>query len=219
MPRTGSRNPVLVFAKAPRPGAVKTRLIPLLGEQGAAALHARLIKHTLATASTAARGALELHGEPVEDDFLRYCAARYNATLLPQCGSDLGERMHHAFEHALSRDGCTYAVLIGADCPALTAWHLRRALRLLDAGHDAVLAPAEDGGYVLIGLSRLNRELFEGIAWSTAAVMSQTRERLRAFDWRWLELEVLWDVDRPRDYTRLAETRLLGADIHLPRIR
>src|SRR4051812_36959461 len=98
---TLTRNAVMVFAKAPVPGAVKTRLIPLLGPAGAAALHARLVERTLAMASAAARDALELHVAP-EDDFLRCCAARYSAALVPQCGNDLGDRMHHAFQRALS---------------------------------------------------------------------------------------------------------------------
>lgn len=181
----------------------------MLGAEGAAALHARLIKHTLASASRAARGALELHSDLAEDDFLRHCAARYRAVLVPQQGSDLGERMQHAFDHALVREGCPSAVLIGADCPALTARHLRLARRALDDGHDAVVAPAEDGGYVLIGLTRFDKRLFQTIAWGTHRVMEQTRTRLRELGWRWSELETLWDVDRPSDYARLSQLGLL----------
>lgn len=198
----------MVFAKAPVPGAVKTRLIPVLGPEGAAALHARLIKRTLAVASVAARDALELHAAP-EDDFLRYCAARYNAALVPQYGEDLGDRMHHAFERALSRRGCTSAVLMGSDCPALTGTHIRSALRVLHDGYDAVLGPAEDGGYVLLGVARTDRRLFEGIAWGTSEVLDQTRTRLRELGWRWRELETLWDVDRPADWARLHASQLL----------
>lgn len=209
MSRTNSRKPVFVFAKAPRPGAVKTRLIPLLGADGAAALHARLIEHALATASQAARGALELHAEPADDDFLRYCGARYNASLAQQSGPDLGARMHYAFEHALQEDACEWVILTGSDCPALTPRHLQLAARALDGGQDAVFAPAEDGGYVLIGLARCASRLFEGIAWSTGTVMGETRMRLRELGWRWSELETLWDVDRPADYERLLASSLL----------
>lgn len=209
MSRTSSRGGtrVLVFAKAPRPGVAKTRLVPLLGGEGAAALHARLVKHALETARRAALGAIELHGAPADDDFLRYCAERYGAALIDQTEGDLGARMRAALEAALA--ACARVVLIGADCPALTPRHLRAAARALDEGHDAVFAPAEDGGYALIGLTRCAPGLLEGISWSTAAVMDETRERLRALGWRWLELDTLWDIDRPEDYQRLLASRLL----------
>src|SRR5687768_18608023 len=79
MSRTNNERRVLVLAKAPRPGLAKTRLVPLLGEQGAAALQARLVKHALKTAHAAALGTIELHGEAADDDFLRYCAGHYGA--------------------------------------------------------------------------------------------------------------------------------------------
>jgi rSAM/selenodomain-associated transferase 1 len=198
---------VLVFAKAPQPGFAKTRLIPLLGAQGAAALHARLIKHTLQTAKRAAVGAVELHGAPADDDFLRYCAERYDVQLVGQSDGDLGDRMCAALERVLS--ACASAVLIGSDCPALTARYLRRAALVLDDGNDAVLAPTEDGGYALIGVRRCDERLFQRIAWSTPDVMSETRERLRTLGWRWCELATLWDVDCPADYERLRESGLL----------
>src|SRR5688572_11119381 len=123
MSPTASRRKLLVFAKAPRPGLAKTRLVPLLGQDGAAALHARLIKHTLDTARRAGLGDLELHGAPADDDFLRYCAEHYGARLLAHAAGDLGERMRAAVENALTT--CPRAILVGSDCPALTPRHLR----------------------------------------------------------------------------------------------
>lgn len=181
---------------------MKTRLIPLLGERGAAALHARLIRHTLEIANEAALGPLELHGAPAADPYLGECAARYHATLIEQCAGDLGTRMHHALDAALA--GGTPAILIGSDCPPLTAHHLSAAARALASESDAVVTPTEDGGYALIGMKRCDSRLFEGVAWSSARVMDQTRERLRACGWHWVELETLWDIDRPADYERLA---------------
>lgn len=206
MPRTNRS--VLLLAKAPRPGLAKTRLAPLLGEDGAAALHARLVKHALATARKAGLGATELHAEPADDDFLRYCAGHYGAALVAQVAGDLGERMRAAFAHALAQSAC--AILIGADCPALTARHLRDAARSLDDGADAAFVPTEDGGYALIALKQCAPRLFESIAWSTPAVMETTRERLRELGWRWHELETLWDVDQPVDYERLLASGLLA---------
>ena len=201
MHHTGNRNPLLVFAKAPQPGAVKTRLIPALGAEGAAALHARLVKRTLATARLAACNSLELHVDSIDDKFLRDCSARYAARLVPQRGADLGERMLHAFEEVFVRGSAKSAVLIGSDCPALTPSHLRAAMHALQT-HDAVFAPAEDGGYVLIGLARADSSLFENVAWGTDCVMQCTRERLRHLGRSWLELDTLWDVDRPFDLAR-----------------
>lgn len=203
MARTSERR-VLVFAKAPRPGQVKTRLIPLLGPDGAAALHARLIKHTLRTVRRSGMRNLELHGAPANDDFLRFCAAQYRAELVEQEGPDLGARMHHAAERALQTGGSI--LLIGTDCPVLSPRHLCEAAMVLDNGEDAVFVPTEDGGYALVGLRRAHAHLFEDVTWSSASVMEQTRERLRALAWRWRELDTLWDVDRPEDYARMCAT-------------
>ena len=206
MPRTNSL--VIVFARAPQPGAAKTRLIPLLGREGAAALHARLVEHALVTAARAGLSAVELHGTPACDRFLSACAARHGATLKSQVEGDLGERMYSAAAGALAHyEG---VVLIGSDCPALTPDHLRTAARLIGEGHDAVLAPAADGGYALIALGRCDKRLFEGVSWSTDTVMDETRCRLRNLAWRWHELETLWDVDRPSDYDRLVASNLLA---------
>jgi len=209
MPRTSNKTKLLVFTKSPRPGAVKTRLISLLGEEGAAALHARLIKRTLATARAAGLGDIELHCTPdCEDPFLRFCGGRYGISLVPQSEGNLGMRMTHALERALA--SATRAILIGTDCPALTVRHLRDADRILSTGQDAVFAPAEDGGYALIGLTRCDARLFENMVWGEANVMDETRERLSGLGWCWQELETLWDVDRPEDYQRLLDSGLLG---------
>lgn len=197
----------MVFARAPQPGHAKTRLIPLLGRERAAALHARLVEQALATAKRAALTALELHGTPADDDFLSTCAARHGAALKVQVEGDLGTRMCAALAAALEHYDC--ALLIGSDCPALEPEHLRRAARALAEENDAVFAPTEDGGYALVGLARCHERLFRGVRWSTGSVMDETRTRLRSLGWRWLELDTLWDVDRPADYARLVESGLL----------
>jgi rSAM/selenodomain-associated transferase 1 len=199
---------VIVFAKAPQPGAVKTRLIPLLGAEGAAALHAKLVKRTLETMRAASLGRVELHCSPDTDDpFFRYCAGHFGVTLQPQVEGGLGARMFFAFESALATHACV--LLLGTDCPALTAHLLRQAERTLRDGADAVLVPCEDGGYALIGLRRAEPGVFDGIAWSSENVMAETRARLTALGWRWRELETLWDVDRPEDYARLVASGFL----------
>jgi len=108
--------------------------------------------------------------------------------------------MHDALNTALQH--CAYAILIGSDCVSLTPADLIRALTLLDQGKDAVLGPAEDGGYVLIGLRRPRAALFRGIRWSSAAVLPATRRRLRLAGLDWAELDQRWDVDVPADLRR-----------------
>jgi hypothetical protein len=191
---------LMIFAKAPVAGAAKTRLAPALGEQGAADLHARLTERILHTAVTANLAPVELWCSPdCSHSFFQAIAGTVERRV--QHGQDLGDRMAYAFDAALGRQ--PYAVVIGTDCPAMTADYLARAFALLDGGADAVVGPAEDGGYVLLGLRRMDKRLFEGVAWGTDRVLDQTRERLAVLGWRWQELETLWDVDRPEDLERL----------------
>ena len=199
---------VLIFAKAPVPGQVKTRLIPVLGADGAARLAERLIAWCLDAAVAARVGPVELWCTP--DAAHPAClamAARHGIRLAVQGKGDLGERMAHALADALAR--YPHALLIGTDCPSFEAADLCQAAAWLAEGQDAVLGPVEDGGYWLTGLSRPQPALFEGIAWSTRGVMAATRERPRALGLRWAELPVHWDLDRPEDLARLqADLRL-----------
>jgi uncharacterized protein len=203
---------IVVFAKAPVPGDAKTRLIPALGAEGAAALHVRLVKRALHTAQRARQCLVELCCTPDETDpFFQYCAGRYRVPLTVQATGDLGARMHAAFERTLSAG--RYVILIGTDCPALTPRHFHQAAQALASGSHAAFIPAEDGGYALIALSQNDPSLFSDIPWSTDSVMGATRERLRALRWRWDELETLWDVDVPADYERLQASGLLDIGV------
>ena len=93
-------------------------------------------------------------------------------------------------------------VLIGGDCPVLNPGHLKQALTWLASGEDAVLGPAEDGGYVLLGLNRVAPALFNTIEWGGEDVLAVTRARLAGLGWKWRELKTLWDLDRPQDLDR-----------------
>jgi rSAM/selenodomain-associated transferase 1 len=191
---------ILVFARAPNPGEVKTRLIPALGADGAARLHLELVDRVLGEASRVEGARLELWCS-ARHALLQECAERHGAGLCEQSGSDLGERMANALDRALLDSD--RAVLVGSDVPGLDARYLRNALGALDHS-PVVLGPAEDGGYVLVGLRRSAPALFDGVAWGTAGVLAQTRERLAGLGLRWHELEPLWDVDRPEDLARLS---------------
>lgn len=189
---------VAVFARAPQPGACKTRLIPALGAQGAARLHGRLVAHAMATAAAAALGPVTLWCAPdVSDPFLVDCARAHGAALRAQTGEDLGARMLAAFSAAEGP-----LLLMGSDCPSITVADLRACAQALER-MQAVFLPAEDGGYGLIGARAPHPALFEGVAWGSAQVMAQTRARLSALGLTWREPRVIWDVDWPDDLDRL----------------
>lgn len=193
---------ILIFAKAPVPGYAKTRLIPVLGEQGAADLQARMIHRTVTLAMDSGLAPVELwicgdSGLKFFDAFRSAVGGRIHM----QTGPDLGARMGHAIGQTLQ--GAEFAVLIGTDCLALEIEHLEAACAALAGGSDAVLGPAEDGGYVLIGLRRFDFRIFDGIVWGTSDVLRQTRECISGLGWACSELPVLWDVDQPEDLERL----------------
>ena len=195
-----------VFAKAPVAGEVKTRLAGLLGADAAAGLHAGLVRHALATAVAARVGPVELWCAPdAAHPFFARCAAEFGAHLRTQRGSDLGARLECAFEEVLAQGDAL--VVIGSDCPALAAGELRAAA-LAVRTCDVAIAPAEDGGYVMLAMSS-PQPIFAGIEWGAATVMRETRRRLQACGTSWRELPGSWDVDRPEDYARLQREGLL----------
>ncbi len=199
---------ILIFAKAPVPGSVKTRLVPLLGEEGAVELYKGMTIRSITTAMNAAVGTVELWCAPsTEHPFFSRCAGKFGVTLRCQTGGDIGERMAHAFRETLKRS--TVVLLGGTDCPSLTEDDLEEASRVLTEGTDAVLAPSVDGGYVLMGLRRYAPEIFANFAWGTEKVLQETRDRFRHLGWRWHELSERWDVDRPEDVERLKHEGLM----------
>lgn len=208
-------NAILIFAKTPQAGRVKTRLIPALGERGACALYITLLERALAWICREPGCAVELWVTPQTDHpVFRRLARRYALTLHLQRGRDLGERMGHASRRALARH--RRLLLLGVDCPALNSEHLRQAFRWLAEGEDAVLGPAQDGGYVLLGIKAWEERLFLGHGWGGEGVAETTRTAMRQAGWRWRELPLLWDLDRPEDLLKLAD---LGESLSLERSR
>lgn len=187
---------IAVLAKAPVPGRVKTRLIPAIGAHAAAVLQERLTTKAVATALAARLGPVTLWCAPGPGHTsFRELGLRDRIVLRRQPDGNLGTRMLAAMD-----GGPT--LVIGADCPALTAEYLRAAA---DALHqtDVVLIPAEDGGYVLIGTRAPQPALFENIAWGSSTVAAQTRARIASAGLALAAFAPLWDVDTEDDLLRL----------------
>ncbi len=196
-----------MFAKCPANGRPKTRLQPPLTQAEAAVLHMQLATRTLQVLQAASGYAPTLWlDQPSEHPWVHHMQATMACPVSVQCPGDLGERMGHALNTALQHHAFT--ILVGSDCPVLAVEHLQHIAKWLHDGCDAAFIPAEDGGYVLVGLRRYHPALFSGIQWSMAGVMQQTRARLQQLDWRWGELEPLWDVDTPDDLDRLKRARI-----------
>lgn len=184
---------LIVFTRPPLPGQVKTRLAAHIGPDAALAVHRRLLDHTAALVRT--------WPGPVH---VYLAAAPPSGWAWPdpdspwqlQAPGDLGQRMADALERTLAASPA--AMLIGTDCPALLPSHLQRLAGQL-ADQDAVLGPAVDGGYYLIGMHHVLPSLFADLPWSTDQVAALTRQRLRAAGWSWAEGPLLRDLDTPED--------------------
>ncbi|MGJ0489259.1 TIGR04282 family arsenosugar biosynthesis glycosyltransferase [Methylobacter sp.] len=200
---------LMVFCKAPVPGQVKTRLTPALTAEQAADVHVQLTERALKLATQSRLCPVQLWCAPsIDHDFFTASAAAYSLELKQQQGTDLGERMHLAFESALA--AYSHALLMGCDCPSLTESDLEEAIKALREDQDLVLAPAEDGGYVMIGLNRPCPELFTGMIWGTSQVLAQTRARIDQLHLRHYELSEQWDLDTVRDMDRYRALLLIN---------
>ncbi len=192
---------LLVFTKAPVPGEVKTRLIPALGAEAAASLQAELTQEFVDAVMQERLCPVELWVAPdARHPLFQELKQRYGLAVYRQQGKDLGERMLNACQQAAGR--AERLLLAGTDCPGLTTDVLALALDGLEH-REAVLNPALDGGYVLLGLRRPEPSLFLCMPWGTDRVAGITRERLHALDWQWEEFPPLRDLDRPEDLVLL----------------
>jgi len=196
-PYPGAR--ILVFAKAPIAGQVKTRMYPVLSYQKAANLQHALINHTLMLVQRSALAPVCLYCSPDNSDPIFSSWESRGVTLCEQRGGNLGLRMQQALQDMLKN--CEMVLLIGTDCPEIQQGYLDSVLRSLTQ-NQVVLGPAEDGGYVLIGVRKKVPEIFKDIDWGSKRVLQQTRQRLHAMQIKYCELPELWDVDRPADLVR-----------------
>ncbi len=187
---------IIIFAKAPQPGRVKTRLIPALGAEGAAALARQMLDHTSAVAIESGLGPVELCMDPPPGDQAWLgVGLPPSLCLSAQSDGDLGARMADAVTRRLDE---APVILIGTDCVEMDKDLLNTAAVALNQA-DAVINPCADGGYALLGLRRFDASLFAGIDWSTTSVSAQTLARFRALGWRVHVGQVVHDVDTPAD--------------------
>jgi rSAM/selenodomain-associated transferase 1 len=196
-----SEGAVVIFAKAPRPGRVKTRVAAGIGEWAAAELQAAMLADTAEIVSGAFRSgnrkvALFCAAAEADDADPLRALLPPEFDLVRQGEGDLGERLARVFQSLL--DGRAGLLALGGDCPDLTAGLTRRAVEALERA-DGVLGPARDGGYWAIGLRRFEANLFSDMPWSTADVADLTRRRFRERRLRLEELPVLADLDTPAD--------------------
>ncbi|WP_294007700.1 TIGR04282 family arsenosugar biosynthesis glycosyltransferase [Sphingomonas sp.] len=187
---------IVILAKAPVPGRVKTRLIPALGGAGAARLAQRMLADTVAHALAAGLATPELCATPHPDDCAWAGHLPAGVRLADQGPGDLGQRLAAAAKRVI--DGGERILLIGTDCPELDGKRLGEAAAHLES-HDAMIHPARDGGYVLLGLARTDPSLFGDIAWSTDTVAATTIARIEALGWSLFVGDILSDVDEPAD--------------------
>ena len=184
-----------IFCKAPDPGSVKTRLVPLLGDIAAAEVHATLTYQTIRSLLSESDYRTEVHTPKPDHVFF----GEFGLPMYRQIGAVLGERMASCLEKGLEQTD--KVVLIGTDCPLIDADYIEHAFQALD-DHDVVLGPAEDGGYGLVGVSQRVPEMFDDIDWGTDVVLSQTCRKLNQLRINYALLPLVWDVDRPGDLPR-----------------
>lgn len=206
------RERLVLFAKTPRRGAVKTRLVPALGPEDALALYAAFLRDQIAFVASLGRAGREVEvclDEPAALGGLPAGVAR-----TAQGPGDLGARMLRAFARS-SEAGSSATAIVGADAPTLPSARVEEAFGHLAAGADAVVVPAEDGGYVLLGCRAPLPPLFDRVPWGTDRVLEATRERAAGAGISLAELDPWHDVDVASDLAVLRRD-LAAAPLRAP---
>ncbi|MDN3639616.1 TIGR04282 family arsenosugar biosynthesis glycosyltransferase [Simiduia curdlanivorans] len=201
--RDRARGLIVQFAKAPIVGQVKTRLHSALTPEDATELHCALVKHSHKVVSSLVEVKCALAVAPPEHAFWREADFARTA-LWSQGDGNLGQRMQACFERQLCDSSIAWVILIGSDCPALNSAYLVDAIKALEQGHELVLGPATDGGYVLIAMSS-PFPVFEGVDWGSAKVLTQTCAKAAGLGIAPYLLAPLADVDRPEDLAQLGQ--------------
>ena len=192
---------IQVFCKAPIAGQVKTRLIPDLNVQQAVDVHIELTRRILSLLSDSLLCPIQLWCSPDSSHpFFNDCLDDYQLSLHQQQGDDLGQRMDHAISTALEH--ASKVLLVGCDCPSLTVSDFEYAIKALQTPQDIVLAPAEDGGYVMIGMTEPYPEIFSNMTWGDSTVLQTSRQRIEQAGLKINETRQQWDIDSFDDLQR-----------------
>lgn len=192
---------LIVFLKYPEPGRVKTRLARDIGWKNASLIYSEIAQSVIGKVSKSSEYKTLIFFDPPEKkEDVRRWLKNANLNLLPQEGNPLGERMLNAFEKAFSL-GAKSAVIIGTDCMEVSDKTVLEAFQALREV-DAVLGPARDGGYYLLGLNRAFPWIFKDIKWSTSLVLSQTIKKIEEKKLRFKLLKTLTDIDTVRDLSK-----------------
>lgn len=195
-----AKNKLLIFTKSPNLGEVKTRLQPVYSQEQSLTVHKNLLENTLALTKKLDGVDVELCCSPDRTTaFFLECENNFPVKLENQYGKDLGERMAFSFSVALQTS--EKVIIIGTDCPEISEHYINEAFLALD-DVDAVIGPAVDGGYVLLGLRKFAIEIFSGISWGSDTVFIQTENVFNELSWSYTELGIMHDVDRPEDLQR-----------------
>ncbi|MBL0350310.1 MAG: TIGR04282 family arsenosugar biosynthesis glycosyltransferase [Elusimicrobia bacterium] len=213
------RRALVVFLKAPVPGLVKTRLTPVLSPDEAAGFYRALARDTLDVVRDWAELSDGHFPRVAYQSHARFPDLRWTGfagSFFEQEGTTLGDRLDHAFRRVFE-EGHQQAVALGTDAPEISVDRLTEAFRSLDR-HDAVLGPARDGGYYLLGLRRPCPALFAEMPWSSDRVLAETIRRLDAARLSHERLDVLDDIDDPSDVSALAR-RMKEAGARCPHSR
>lgn len=191
---------LLIFAKNPEKGTVKTRLAQTLGEDKALQVYKKLLAHTRRVVSSVQEDKILWYSDfiPKQD---RWKESEFTKKI--QQGHSLGKRMQYAFAKAFE-DGYEHVVIIGSDCAQIKPGHISQAYRQLKS-HDIVVGPSRDGGYYLLGMNQYCPALFENKAWSTEKVLQQTLEECNQLGRSYYLLEPLNDVDTEADWQEIQD--------------
>lgn len=194
---------IIIMAKVPRAGNVKTRLQPFLSAEQCVWLSEAFLEDAINKAESFSEKLIVAFSPADERTYFDQFGDK-NLILIEQKGADLGEKMFNAFQFALSQNSDS-AVMIGTDSPTFPADYIEQAFEFLEMETDAVLGKTTDGGFYLIGLRKLNKEIFESVAWSSDKTFEQTYRNIMKLDLHLREVPSWFDVDEKEDLLKLKE--------------
>ncbi len=200
------KSAIIIMAKVPSAGKVKTRLQPILSPQQSAEFAQCLLQDTISKVETL-QNRLIIAYSPIDERSFFDSFTKHNFTLVAQIGENLGEKMFNAFTFACSQ-GLDSVVMIGTDSPTFPPDFIEKAFMILQK-NDAVLGETNDGGFYLIGLSKLDKRIFENVEWSSEKTFEQTKNNIENLGFSLGELPIWYDIDTPKDLDILRQDAYL----------